>query len=188
MMICRHITHLSGINRCSGGVTMMMHPADLTILASAVATFICTLWVIRGFLASRRTKQTLPLKTHFRFLGQPNGAGDRIAEVRVIINNTTKNRIALGPMDFTARGVDKDDCVECESGVRFLKFPIPIVRKRPMLPDMWAESYIDRGQRILYKGMFVVPRNIAWVNIVIYFDAEDPNVDFYVPETSFPLK
>lgn len=162
--------------------------ADLMILTSAAATLLCAFWVLWSFITAKSVKQSLALKTHFRFIGQPDGSGDRVAEVRVIINNTTKGRVALGQMDFTARGVDKDDCVECEQGVRFLKFPIPIVRKRPMLPDLWTESYIERGQRVLYKGMFVVPAKVAYINIIVYFDAEDPNVEFFIPETTFPVR
>jgi hypothetical protein len=171
-----------------GGDVILTCAADLIILLSAVVTLFCMIWVGWGVYIARSVKPVLALKTQFRPVGLPDGSGDRIAEVRVIIFNTTPKRVNIGKMDFTARGVDKKDCVQSEAGVQFLKFPIPIVRKRPMIPDMWIERYIEPKQRVLYKGMMVVPAHISYVNIIIHFDGEDPNVEFASHETIFAMK
>jgi len=167
---------------------MVITPADIIILFTAFLTLLLGCWVSFSAYNTRQRFLKVNLKTQLRVVGVPTAAGERMAEVRVVVTNTHRRRIEIGKMDFSARMADKNSASQITSNDNKMLFPTSLARRRPMISEGWEYSYVEPQQVLVYKGMMIIPADAAFVYVTILLEGSDDDVTFVTSPVTFALK
>lgn len=142
-----------------------MSISDIVTFTGIFATLVFALWKLKRFIGSREDKDRVVAKISCRILDNVDKSGCRVADVRLTAKNVGRERLVIGSIFMSVRGIDDKIKVATAGTPNQGDFPISIASKRRMFPDSWGYSYIDPRQTVSYKHLTKIPAGIKSISI-----------------------